>query len=131
MTGNRVLLMTLSCRTSAKGNSYLAGWLGKASVVAFAGEPDKFGNPTWDVFLAEPEPKREAAQRPSASPPERDAPPPALPAASDGGARPEASQRPQRRFRPEGKAAQRERVSAEIASSYGLGEGDPDDPLPF
>jgi len=57
MTGNRVLLMTLSCRTSAKGNSYLAGWLGKASVVAFAGEPDKFGNPTWNVFLSEPEPR--------------------------------------------------------------------------
>jgi hypothetical protein len=130
MSGNRVLLMTLSCRTSAKGNSYLAGWLGKASVVAFAGEPDKFGNPTWDVFLAEPEPKREAAQKPPASPPERDeAPmPPAAPAAA--GVRPGAPQRPQRRYRPEGKAAQRERVSAEIASSYGL-ERDPDDPLPF
>lgn len=49
----RVHLMTLSVRTSGKGNTYLAGWLGKASVVAFAGEPDKFGNPTWDVFLAE------------------------------------------------------------------------------
>jgi hypothetical protein len=72
MSGNRVLLMTLSCRTSAKGNSYLAGWLGKASVVAFKGEPDKFGNETWDLFLCEPEPKRDSVQKPPASPPERD-----------------------------------------------------------
>jgi hypothetical protein len=118
MTGNRVLLMTLSCRTSAKGNSYLAGWLGKASVVAFAGEPDKFGNPTWDVFLAEPEPKRDSVQRPSASPPERDpAPGPSSAATSDAAARPGASGR---RYRPEGKAAQRERVSAEIARGLGV-----------
>jgi hypothetical protein len=75
VSGNRVLLMTLSVRTSAKGNSYLSGWLGKASVVAFAGEPDKWGNETWDVFLAEPEPKRDSVQRPPASPPECDAAP--------------------------------------------------------
>jgi hypothetical protein len=131
MTGNRVLLMTLSCRTSAKGNAYLAGWLGKASVVAFAGEPDKFGNPTWDVFLAEPEPKRDSVQKPPATPPERDeAPmPPAAPAAA--GARPDGPQPPQRRYRPAGKAAQRERVAGEVAAAYGLGDRDPDDPLPF
>jgi hypothetical protein len=132
MSGNRVLLMTLSCRTSAKGNSYLAGWLGKASVVAFAGEPDKFGNPTWDVFLAEPEPKRDSVQRPSASPPERvEAAPAPAPAASDGGTRPDGPPPPQRRYRPEGKAAQRERVAGEVAAAYGLGDRDPDDPLPF
>ena len=50
--GPRVLLLTLSERTSGQGNRYLSGWLGKASVVAFAGEPDKHGNPTWDVFVA-------------------------------------------------------------------------------
>ena len=44
MSAPRVLLTTLSVRTSAKGNAYLAGWLGKASVVAFAGEADKFGS---------------------------------------------------------------------------------------
>jgi hypothetical protein len=71
MTNPRVLLTTLSVRTSAKGRSYLSGWLGKASVVAFAGQPDKHGNPTWDVFLAEPEP-REGPPRPPAKPPERD-----------------------------------------------------------
>jgi hypothetical protein len=131
MTGNRVLLMTLSCRTSAKGNAYLAGWLGKASVVAFAGEPDKFGNPTWDVFLAEPEPKRDSVQKPPASPPERDeAPmPPAAPAAA--AARPDGPQAPQRRFRREGEARRRERVAGEVAAAYGLGDRDPDDPLPF
>ncbi len=42
MNQGRVLLMQLSERTSARGNRYLSGWLGKASVVAFqAEEPDK------------------------------------------------------------------------------------------
>ena len=59
--GPRVLLMQLSERTSAKGNAYLSGWLGKASVVAFqAEEPDKWGNPVWDVFVFAPEPRGEA-----------------------------------------------------------------------
>src|SRR5690348_17334198 len=63
MNPNRVLLMQLSERTSGRGNRYLAGWLGKASVVAFqADEPDKFGNPVWEVFVAEPQPR--ADQRP-------------------------------------------------------------------
>jgi hypothetical protein len=53
----KVLLMTLSERTSAKGRRYFSGWLGKASVVAFEGEPDKFGNPSWDVFVNEPQPR--------------------------------------------------------------------------
>jgi hypothetical protein len=57
MTGNRVLLATLSVRTSAKGNGYLSGWLGKASVVGFRGEPDKFGNETWNIYVAELEPR--------------------------------------------------------------------------
>ena len=60
MTSARVLLTTLSVRTSAKGRPYLSGWLGKASVVAFEGEPDRFGNPTWNIFVAEPEPREGA-----------------------------------------------------------------------
>ena len=64
--GNRVLLMQLSERTSAKGNAYLSGWLGKAGVVAFRGEPDKYGNETWDLFVATPEPKPEPRQRSAA-----------------------------------------------------------------
>ena len=51
-------------------------------------------------------------------------------AASDDGARPGASQRPQRGFRREGVRARQERVSAEIARGYGL-EADPDDAIPF
>src|SRR5918912_1212851 len=63
MNANRVLLMQLSQRTSAKGNAYMSGWLGKASVVAFpADEPDKWGNPVWNVFVSEPEPRAEAGQ---------------------------------------------------------------------
>ena len=54
----RVLLLTLSRRTSAKGNSYLSGYLGKTSVVGFPGEPDKFGNETWDLFVS-PAPSRQ------------------------------------------------------------------------
>jgi 2-polyprenyl-6-methoxyphenol hydroxylase-like FAD-dependent oxidoreductase len=56
-SNRRVLLTTLSARTSAKGNEYLSGYLAKAKVVAFKGEPDKVGNPTWDVYLSEPEPR--------------------------------------------------------------------------
>ena len=49
----KVLLMELSERVSAKGRKYMAGWLGKASVVAFeAEEPDKFGNKCWRVFVS-------------------------------------------------------------------------------
>lgn len=50
----KVLLMRLSERTSGKGNAYLSGWLGKARLVAFRGEPDERGNPTWDVYASEP-----------------------------------------------------------------------------
>ena len=58
----RVLLMTLSQRTSGKGNTYLAGYLGKAKLVGFLDqEPDKFGNPVWNVYAAEPAPRAEQA----------------------------------------------------------------------
>ena len=70
----RVLLASLSVRTSSKGKSYLSGYLGKASVIAFPGEPDRFGDPTWDLFVSEPEP-RDAAQAPARSPPAHDAHP--------------------------------------------------------
>jgi hypothetical protein len=53
----RVLLAKLSVRTSAQGRQYLSGWLGKASVVGFPGEADKFGNAVWDIFVSEPEPR--------------------------------------------------------------------------
>src|SRR3954468_2302597 len=72
--GPRVLLLTLSERTSGKGNAYLAGWLGKASVVAFRGEDDRHGNPTWDVFVSTPEPKPEARPDGRAKPSARQRP---------------------------------------------------------
>jgi hypothetical protein len=54
----RVLLLTLSERTSAKGVAYMSGFLGKARVVAFkAKEPDKYGNPQWELYVHEHEPK--------------------------------------------------------------------------
>ena len=54
-----------------EGTVYLSGWLGKAQVIAFAGEPDKFGNPQWDVYVAEPSPKTEGAPGPRQPLPER------------------------------------------------------------
>src|SRR5688500_1269615 len=65
-TQAKVLLLTLSERTSARGNTYLSGWLGRASVVAFRGEaPDKFGNPTWDLFVSTPDPRAARAANPT------------------------------------------------------------------
>jgi hypothetical protein len=58
-SNRRVLLTTLSVRTSAKGNRYLSGFLSKARVVGFPGEPDKFGHATWDLFVSTPEPRAE------------------------------------------------------------------------
>jgi hypothetical protein len=51
----KVLLMQLTQRTSGRGNAYLTGWLGKAKLVGFKGEPDEHGNERWDVYAAEPE----------------------------------------------------------------------------
>ena len=69
----RVLRLRPGARTSAKGDTYLGGWLGEASVVAFqAEEPDVRGNPVWDVFVSTPEPRAEAGQeRPQARPERR------------------------------------------------------------
>jgi hypothetical protein len=53
---SKVLLLTLSERTSARGNKYLRRWLGRAAVVAFRGEKDEGGHETWDVYVSTPEP---------------------------------------------------------------------------
>jgi hypothetical protein len=70
----KVLLTTLTERTSAKGNVYLTGWLAKARVVGFRGEDDEHGNPTWNLYLSEPgERPQERQERPArASPPSTD-----------------------------------------------------------
>jgi hypothetical protein len=87
MSNSKVLLTTLSVRTSSKGRPYLAGWLGKASLVAFEGEPDKFGHPTWDLFLSGPEPQDRPPQ-PARAPQAREVASAHLCVPSSPGARP-------------------------------------------
>jgi hypothetical protein len=65
MSGPRVLLMRLSCRTSVKGTEYLSGFLGAARLVGFKSkEPDKYGNEQWEIYAQEPEPKTDSDQAP-------------------------------------------------------------------
>jgi hypothetical protein len=47
----KVLLCNLWERTSARGNRYLAGYLGKAKLIGFKGEPTPDGIETWNIFL--------------------------------------------------------------------------------
>jgi hypothetical protein len=134
--GPSLVLCELWERQSARSNTYFSGFWGGLSVALLRdGERPHPTRPdetviVWRLVAQERQP-RDAAQKAAARPPGRDeAPTPPFAAASDAGARPGAFQAPQRRFRREGAAAQRERVSAEIARGYGL-EADPDDPLPF
>jgi hypothetical protein len=64
----KVLLMTLWERTSARGTRYLSGFLGKAKLIGFKGEPTADGTPTWNLFVQEQEPKAEAERKPSPRP---------------------------------------------------------------
>ena len=72
VSGNRprepkVLLMQLTERTSGRDNAYLVGWLGKAKLVGFKGEPDEHGNERWDIYAAEPQPRGgRQSEKPSA-----------------------------------------------------------------
>lgn len=71
----RVLLSVLSVRTSReKGTLYMSGFLGKARLVAFQGEADQWGNPTWELYAATPDRDQQPAnsgppmpRRPAAS----------------------------------------------------------------
>jgi hypothetical protein len=58
---SRVLLATLTECQSAKGRTYLRGWLGASNVVGFQGEDDEEGRPTWQLFLTERQPKPQHA----------------------------------------------------------------------
>ena len=51
-TDEKILLTTLWERTSAKGTVYLSGFLGKARLVAFRGDPLEDGTPTWKLFIS-------------------------------------------------------------------------------
>ena len=55
----RVLLCSLSFRTSKAGRTYATGWLGKSRLICFPGELDKFGNRTLDVYVTPVEERRE------------------------------------------------------------------------
>jgi hypothetical protein len=55
MNGDRILLFELRERVSERGNRYLSGWLGKASVVAFLDREAE--EPTWQVFVSTPTPR--------------------------------------------------------------------------
>lgn len=59
MSAERVHLFDLRERTSAAGNRYLSGWLGKARVVAFLDR--EADDPTWNVYLQSPQAKQSAA----------------------------------------------------------------------
>ena len=59
----RVLLCSLSFRTSKAGRTYATGYLGRAKLLCFPGEDDRYGNKTLDVFVTPIEERRESAQR--------------------------------------------------------------------
>ena len=130
--GPSLVLCELWERESKAGRQYYSGFMGNLQLTLLRdGEREHPTRPgevvkVWRLVGQERQP-RPAAQKPPASPPERDAPPAPPAAPSSAGARPEASQRLQRR---EGARARQERVSAEIARGYGL-EADPDDEIPF
>lgn len=60
--GDRILLMRLYEKTSAKGNRYFAGRLGAASVVMMLDERAENADPVWQVFVSEPRAPSEVQQ---------------------------------------------------------------------
>jgi hypothetical protein len=59
-TYGKLKLMTLTQRTSPKGNQYMLGILNGLSVIVFPGEDNEWGK-TWDVYLQ----KRQPSQKPT------------------------------------------------------------------
>ena len=119
---SKVLLATLTEAVSGRGNTYLRGWLGASNLVAFAGEPDEQGRPTWNLYLVERQ-ARDAAATGSRKPQERGAG--SQPPVRSGGGSGGRYSAPRR----ESEAARRERAAAEVSARYG--DGELDDPLPF
>ena len=128
-----VVLCELWERQSARSNTYFAGFWGGLQVALLRdGERPHPTRPdetvvVWRLVAQEREP-REGRQKPPARPPERDPGPERGNEPRSAGARPDAPGRPVRR---ESETARRERVAGEVATAYGLGEGDPSDSLPF
>lgn len=61
----RVLFAVLTECESGKGNRYMRGWAGASNLVAFRGEDDEQGRPTWNLYLAERQPRQESRPEPS------------------------------------------------------------------
>jgi hypothetical protein len=59
---SKILIANLWQRTSANGNEYLSGFLGKARIIGFRGEPTADGTPTWDIYIAPGKQQSEAAE---------------------------------------------------------------------
>jgi hypothetical protein len=54
----KVLVLKLRQRVSAKGTTYLTGWMGSAKLVGFKdAERDEYGNEVWSVYAVTPQPK--------------------------------------------------------------------------
>jgi hypothetical protein len=53
----KTLFAQLTECTSARGSKYLKGWAGVSGLLAFPGDPDEQGRPTWRLYLAERNPK--------------------------------------------------------------------------
>jgi len=122
----RVLLADLTECVSGRGNRYLKGWLGASSLVAFAGDPDAEGRPTWKLYLTERASRQDGAPaaRQRAAGPEAASTSTAPPAST--GARPGGSYRAPR---PESARARAERVAGEILREYG--DEELNDAVPF
>lgn len=58
----KILIANLWQRTSAAGNEYLSGFLGKARIIGFRGEPTSDGTPTWDIYVSPGREQEEAGQ---------------------------------------------------------------------
>lgn len=119
----RVLLADLTECVSGRGNRYLKGWLGASSLIAFAGDPDAEGRPTWKLYLSERQPRQDGRQRPlgsEAAPTANDAP--ATAGAPSSGSR-------YRAPRPESARARQERVAGEVLRDYG--DAKMSDAMPF
>jgi hypothetical protein len=63
----KILIATLWQRTSASGREYLSGFLGKARVVGFRGDPTPDGTPTWDIYLTPGKEQEERGSSPQRS----------------------------------------------------------------
>jgi hypothetical protein len=61
ISDGKVLVCSLWERTSAKGNTYLSGFLGKARIIGFRGEPTADGTLTWNIYLQPGKEQEEAS----------------------------------------------------------------------